>query len=110
MIRASITPGMARTRDRKSTRLNSSHLGISYAVFCLKKQPEQPSIFSLTPRTWLLALHHSSLFVRSRRVGVRCSCRSSPWGEVPLQGADGILGGHGTPNSPLFSPGDLRNR
>src|ERR1039458_4448362 len=26
------------TRDRKSTRLNSSHLGISYAVFCLKKK------------------------------------------------------------------------
>src|SRR5215212_10393931 len=25
-------------QDRKSTRLNSSHLGISYAVFCLKKQ------------------------------------------------------------------------
>src|SRR5437899_6253819 len=25
-------------RDRKSTRLNSSHLGISYAVFCLKKK------------------------------------------------------------------------
>src|SRR5437899_8144269 len=28
-------------RDRKSTRLNSSHLGISYAVFCLKKKTEQ---------------------------------------------------------------------
>src|SRR5437899_6519800 len=27
-----------RVRDRKSTRLNSSHLGISYAVFCLKKK------------------------------------------------------------------------
>src|SRR5258705_8133230 len=27
-----------RTSDRKSTRLNSSHLGISYAVFCLKKK------------------------------------------------------------------------
>src|SRR5262245_63919079 len=26
------------SRDRKSTRLNSSHLGISYAVFCLKKK------------------------------------------------------------------------
>jgi len=26
------------TIDRKSTRLNSSHLGISYAVFCLKKK------------------------------------------------------------------------
>src|ERR1039457_3554891 len=28
-------------RDRKSTRLNSSHLVISYAVFCLKKKNEQ---------------------------------------------------------------------
>src|SRR5262245_45176446 len=27
-----------RIPDRKSTRLNSSHLGISYAVFCLKKK------------------------------------------------------------------------
>src|SRR5262245_62333540 len=27
--------------DRKSTRLNSSHLGISYAVFCLKKKPHK---------------------------------------------------------------------
>src|SRR6266566_7570927 len=27
-----------RSRDRKSTRLNSSHLVISYAVFCLKKK------------------------------------------------------------------------
>src|SRR5262245_62527204 len=30
--------GHAIGRDRKSTRLNSSHLGISYAVFCLKKK------------------------------------------------------------------------
>src|SRR5258705_4632901 len=29
-------------RDRKSTRLNSSHLGISYAVFCLKKKKQLP--------------------------------------------------------------------
>src|SRR5947209_9732897 len=28
----------ARDRDRKSTRLNSSHANISYAVFCLKKK------------------------------------------------------------------------
>src|ERR1035441_2903173 len=27
--------------DRKSTRLNSSHLGISYAVFCLKKKQQR---------------------------------------------------------------------
>src|SRR5262245_64497214 len=31
----------ATARDRKSTRLNSSHLGISYAVFCLKKKKKK---------------------------------------------------------------------
>src|SRR5699024_11773976 len=31
-------------RDRKSTRLNSSHVSISYAVFCLKKKTNKPSI------------------------------------------------------------------
>src|SRR5256885_10896078 len=31
-------PGQLAKRDRKSTRLNSSHLVISYAVFCLKKK------------------------------------------------------------------------
>src|SRR3712207_8514059 len=30
--------GMDETSDRKSTRLNSSHANISYAVFCLKKK------------------------------------------------------------------------
>src|SRR5690606_30808572 len=30
--------------DRKSTRLNSSHVKISYAVFCLKKKKKYPSI------------------------------------------------------------------
>src|SRR5690606_42033861 len=29
-------------QDRKSTRLNSSHVKISYAVFCLKKKYDQP--------------------------------------------------------------------
>src|SRR2546430_15588604 len=32
------TPPRNRKRDRKSTRLNSSHSQISYAVFCLKKK------------------------------------------------------------------------
>src|SRR5262245_60330423 len=44
--KANVTYGLVRDphdvikdpQDRKSTRLNSSHLGISYAVFCLKKQ------------------------------------------------------------------------
>src|ERR1039458_10552766 len=34
----SVTSACNAYRDRKSTRLNSSHLGISYAVFCLKKK------------------------------------------------------------------------
>src|SRR6266436_7003323 len=32
------------SRDRKSTRLNSSHGYISYAVFCLKKKKNQPPL------------------------------------------------------------------
>src|SRR2546426_4961545 len=34
-------------RDRKSTRLNSSHLVISYAVFCLKKKKKNSLVASL---------------------------------------------------------------
>src|SRR3712207_8770328 len=34
------SPGSRPCRDRKSTRLNSSHANISYAVFCLKKKQE----------------------------------------------------------------------
>src|SRR5256885_13127567 len=38
--------------DRKSTRLNSSHLVISYAVFCLKKKSSgEPTSDSLSPRS-----------------------------------------------------------
>src|SRR5258705_4851806 len=36
--------------DRKSTRLNSSHLGISYAVFCLKKKKKNQQVASATHR------------------------------------------------------------
>src|SRR2546422_7933913 len=35
-------PSLASEGDRKSTRLNSSHGYISYAVFCLKKKKQQP--------------------------------------------------------------------
>src|SRR5699024_12265053 len=39
--RAGPVPGPA-VQDRKSTRLNSSHVSISYAVFCLKKKRPRP--------------------------------------------------------------------
>src|SRR2546430_3225670 len=37
--------------DRKSTRLNSSHSQISYAVFCLKKKKYQPRLSATTSAT-----------------------------------------------------------
>src|SRR6266853_5561688 len=37
-------PNVSRRRDRKSTRLNSSHSQISYAVFCLKKKKKKNCI------------------------------------------------------------------
>src|SRR5437667_5664968 len=42
------TRGSARERDRKSTRLNSSHITISYAVFCLKKKKNKHILKQLT--------------------------------------------------------------
>src|SRR3712207_8523690 len=38
-------------RDRKSTRLNSSHANISYAVFCLKKKKTSMIMLALVLRT-----------------------------------------------------------
>src|SRR5258706_5671439 len=58
--------------DRKSTRLKSSHLGISYAVFCLKKKNAQDNAL----RAWLdEAKNHT------RAAG---ATRSGPDSEVKL--------------------------
>src|SRR3712207_7506825 len=42
---------VARLRDRKSTRLNSSHANISYAVFCLKKKKIKTTTIDPTSNT-----------------------------------------------------------
>src|SRR5690606_42055263 len=39
--RRAMTQGVVSHQDRKSTRLNSSHVKISYAVFCLKKKKKK---------------------------------------------------------------------
>src|SRR3712207_7921268 len=47
-----VAVGVQAREDRKSTRLNSSHANISYAVFCLKKKKKQKQQYShkdLTP-------------------------------------------------------------
>src|ERR1039458_8888800 len=58
--------------DRKSTRLNSSHLGISYAVFCLKKKTRilQPSRSSAV-RFGRLMAYSRFLRASSRAVPLR---------------------------------------
>src|SRR3712207_8364061 len=40
IVRGSLDTAGVKDRDRKSTRLNSSHANISYAVFCLKKKKD----------------------------------------------------------------------
>src|SRR2546422_8407570 len=47
------------TRDRKSTRLNSSHGYISYAVFCLKKKKKQSAqnLFKVTAHPLSIPSH-----------------------------------------------------
>src|SRR3712207_8337979 len=52
-------PGTVLATDRKSTRLNSSHANISYAVFCLKKKKNQ---------MYLLDADHRSAVALHRRV------------------------------------------
>src|SRR5256885_11315291 len=78
MVSAGTVPGRpawiaaCRPGDRKSTRLNSSHLVISYAVFCLKKKKTEQRVgriihpYQLTlviesairvPQRWSVCLH-----------------------------------------------------
>src|SRR5256885_13016024 len=64
----------ATSSDRKSTRLNSSHLVISYAVFCLKKKRKIKShitpVLSLhldAPYPHVLAVRHNRLNARRAR-------------------------------------------
>src|SRR5256885_7117260 len=57
-----ILPSADCLRDRKSTRLNSSHLVISYAVFCLKKKTVRVDISlgrRISTRSPLLCLQHT---------------------------------------------------
>src|SRR2546427_7529960 len=47
--------------DRKSTRLNSSHSQISYAVFCLKKKKHNHTLYVKRKRLSTITNHNSSL-------------------------------------------------
>src|SRR6266705_5197386 len=53
-------PPCGSTRDRKSTRLNSSHRTISYAVFCLKKKKVEEPVLTID----ILKYTHHKSFTR----------------------------------------------
>src|SRR5256885_7241320 len=81
-------------RDRKSTRLNSSHLVISYAVFCLKKKKKSNAS---TPATPHYNLSNQSLYqplgIRSNRTYINTGIHP----QVVLKSGRSIrLEGHGT--------------
>src|SRR5256885_7566311 len=71
-------------RDRKSTRLNSSHLVISYAVFCLKKKVQETHCYHgggrltrSSQRPLALFLRHHRLY-RRRSVNRHAEFRQTP--------------------------------
>src|SRR5438045_5009615 len=66
-------PHMNVRRDRKSTRLNSSHLGISYAVFCLKKKMR----LSAMERNWWWKMSSPQRQSRPPFPGATALCQSS---------------------------------
>src|SRR5437870_10526510 len=61
-------PVRAHLRDRKSTRLNSSHVAISYAVFCLKKKKQTTKQNTYHPQR-ITNLHPSDT---SRSASITC--------------------------------------
>src|SRR5256885_6844287 len=58
--------------DRKSTRLNSSHLVISYAVFCLKKKKKHLQHITPHLRPRVRSPHSTSLVTRRSHITPHC--------------------------------------
>src|ERR1039458_550753 len=91
--------------DRKSTRLNSSHLGISYAVFCLKKK-----IKTTHPTTYHKPIPSRPAFYAPtcahgwRRCGDTTTLVSLPFGITPFLFGFFFLKSRAPPELPLFFP------
>src|SRR5204863_6447734 len=65
-------PTQCLATDRKSTRLNSSHVEISYAVFCLKKKKIFGLFFISISVTLAHDIHHCSAFFPSSEQNSLC--------------------------------------
>src|SRR5438874_9841108 len=64
------TPTLHSSSDRKSTRLNSSHVEISYAVFCLKKKNYLLHVQIADLHVYLLQLRVTTPEAQHRRISV----------------------------------------
>src|ERR1039457_4916995 len=81
--------------DRKSTRLNSSHLVISYAVFCLKKKKIHKTVFYDVPNQEML---------RSNNPLVNYEHEAAV-DQLPAAGLSFFYVKRETRRAPLFPPG-----
>src|SRR3989304_637947 len=92
------------SRDRKSTRLNSSHGYISYAVFCLKKKKTPITIIPHHPDTTT----HAHLRGTRRRALTRVQLAGAPRWRYPDQPVGlrviFFFKKRGPPGSPPFPP------
>src|SRR2546430_5909516 len=66
-VAAGERPGSLPRQDRKSTRLNSSHSQISYAVFCLKKKKKN-TIHDVDQKDQIPYIFHGTVFMSSHIV------------------------------------------
>src|SRR2546430_12502430 len=80
---ASFRPPVGLETDRKSTRLNSSHSQISYAVFCLKNIPQrwtdvgdQVHSVSVRPSDYLLTIGHAHRTAQREKTTILSPARS----------------------------------
>src|ERR1039458_2741815 len=92
-------------RDRKSTRLNSSHLGISYAVFCLKKKNKKQHTTRAATRTGASGVSEQAC---ARRAVLTPTCPRTRRPDTPSLSISFFVffffNGGGAPGILLFSP------
>src|SRR6195256_682986 len=90
--------------DRKSTRLNSSHLGISYAVFCLKKKKLCDAVYQKSQQAYA----EYTAVLEASKVKSGSLCQEAE-GIGALSGASlfFFFKRYADPRTPLFSPHDL---
>src|SRR2546430_13741183 len=61
--------GRRNGKDRKSTRLNSSHSQISYAVFCLKKKTQHKYLHAVAKAVAREHLNYHVYYIKNRLIG-----------------------------------------